>query len=144
MFADHSGRSCRAETQTARVDADADQLGNPFDIDERGWLPKAGAELNKQVRAAGKNARPRISLDEAYCFRHGPRRLVTYSGHPEMIRHACDALTLLDLNDTRLASLAESTDKSSAGPKRNAETDKIAKCEFHSDSRRSWRTLRSS
>src|SRR4026208_2105655 len=100
MFADHSGRSCRAERKPARVDADADQLGNPFDIDERGWLPKAGAELNKQVRAAGKNARPRISLDEAYCFRHGPRRLVTYSGHPEMIRHA--------------------------------------------DSRRSWRTLRSS
>jgi len=103
MFADHSGRSCRTETKTVRVEADAAELGNPFDIDERGWLPKAGVELNKQVRAAGENTCTRISLDEPYCFRHGPRRLVTYSGHPEMIRHDCDALPPLEPGGTSKA-----------------------------------------
>src|SRR6185436_21085548 len=101
MFADHGGRGCGAKTQTAGVDTDADELGNPFDVDERGRLPKAGAELNKQVRAAGKDPRTRISLDEAYRFRHRPRRLVTYSGHPEMIRHDCDGLAEPDSSDRR-------------------------------------------
>ena len=58
-----------------------DELGNAFDVDERGRLPQAGAELNQQVGSARENAGVGIGLHESHGIGNGSGCFVADGGH---------------------------------------------------------------
>ena len=87
MFADDGSGRRRAETQPVRVDRDRHQFRNALDVDERGRLTHAGAELHEKIRAAGQHARAGIGGHEAHGFRDGPGCFVANGDHgPILLR----------------------------------------------------------
>src|SRR5260370_9539792 len=81
VFADDRGRSRRTNPHVAIRHEDLDELGDPFDVDERSRPLHAGANLHQQIGAARENLRLWIPLEQLNGVPDRLWRLVSISEH---------------------------------------------------------------